>query len=680
MTGRAAAAASDPAEPTVRPGPPVSIIVCFLDAVDMTARCVDLVRKHTDDDLVELILVDDGSTDPAARQLADLPGVRLVRSEENVGFTGAANLGARHATGEFLVFLNNDAGVEPGWLGALLDAVRSGPEIGAVGALLLNADGTVQEAGGIIWSDGTGMSYGRGRDPLDPSYRYRREVDYCSGACLLVKRGLFEAAGGFDESFAPGYYGDTDLCFTLRSQGHVVLYEPGARVVHLEGATFGTSDVPGTSTSHATSRQRVDRLLFQAKWSEELLHQFPAGTAGGRRDGRIPDRPRVLVSDADLYPPDQSSGAQRMAWILVLLHEMGCEVTYFPFDRTERQPYAAWLRQAGVEVVCTGDDLATVAAERRGLYDLVVLCRPTVAERQRDVVRRHFPDAVLVYDTVDLHFVRAERELALAGGGEAADAAEHAFRRARRTELDAVRAADVVSTVTEDEGDLLRTLVPGVEVVVLPTVHGVRTTPVPGPGGRSDLLFIGGYRHRPNIDAFSWFTEEVLPLVRRHEPARFIALGANPTPAMQALATEAVVVPGYRNDVSGDFDAARVFVAPLRYGAGMKGKIGQAMAFGLPVVTTSVGAEGMGLVDGEHALVADDPEGFAEAVLRLYRDDELWERLSTGARELAAEAWSPDAMKVRLGDLMSRTRSRGSMIPRSWGRLDPEGRIDRTFR
>ena len=666
----------DVADPPGRPGPPVSIVVCFLDAVAMTARCVDHVRKHTDEDLFELILVDDGSTDPDARQLADLPGVRLVRSEENVGFTGAANLGARQATGEFLVFLNNDTEVEPGWLDALLDAARSGPDVGAVGAMLLNTDGTVQEAGGIIWSDGTGMNYGRGRDAGDPAYRYRREVDYCSGACLLVDRRLFETVGGFDECFAPGYYEDTDLCFSLRSQGHVVLYEPGARVVHHEGATFGTEEVPGTSTTHTKSGQHLNRLLFQAKWAEELLHHFPSRTAGGRRGGRVPDRPRVLVSDNDLYPPDQSSGGQRMAWILLLLHELGCEVTFFPFDRTERQPYADWLRRAGVEVVCTGDDLATVAAERQGLYDLVVLCRPTVAARQREVVRRYFPDAVVVYDTVDLHFVRAERELALArADGDGSDEAEHTVRRARRSELDEVRAADVVSTVTGAEGDLLRTLVSGLDTVELPNVHGVRTTPVPGPAGRADLLFIGGYRHRPNVDAVSWFTDEVLPLVRRHEPARFIALGANPPAAMQALASDTVVIPGYRNDVSADFDAARVFVAPLRYGAGMKGKLGQAMAFGLPVVTTSVGAEGMGLVDGEHVLVADDPEAFAEAVLRLYRDDELWERLSAGARELAAETWSPAAMKVRLTDLMSRTRARGSMVPRSWGRLDPEGPI-----
>jgi glycosyltransferase involved in cell wall biosynthesis len=456
-----------------------------------------------------------------------------------------------------------------------------------------------------------------------------------------------------------------------------VLFEPQARVVHLDGATFGSEAAPGVSARFAKSGQRLNRVLFQAKWAEELLHHFPRHTAAALRGGRLPDRPRVLVCDNDLYPPDQSSGGQRMAWILRLLHELGCEVTFFPFDRRERQPYADWLRRMGVEVWCTGGELEELAAQRPGLYDLVILCRPTTSANLRDTVRRHFPAATLVYDTVDLHFLRLERELAVAPGRRGSDAAEHDIRRARRTELDEVRAADVVATVTEAEADLLRGLVPGIDTVVLPNVHGVRPTPVPGPDDRTGLLFIGGYRHRPNVDAMTWFASDILQRVRAQVPTRLTALGAGPTPEVEALASDAVEVPGYRNDVSGAFDHARVFVSPLRYGAGMKGKIGMAMALGLPVVTTTIGAEGMGLVDGTHALVADEPEAFADAVVRLCRDDELWTRLSEEARHLVTAAWSPGAMADRLGGLLTRTTraTPRSMVPRTWGLLDPEGPI-----
>ena len=654
--------------------PVVSIIVCFFDAIAITSRCVDRIHQNTTGQNYELILVDDGSTDTGASGLGTRSGLRFVRSEENLGFTGAANLGARQARGEYLVFLNNDTEVEPGWLEALLDAARSGPEVGAVGAMLIGPDRLLQEAGGLIWSDATGLNYGRGRSPDEPEFLYRREVDYCSGACLLVGRDLFESVGGFDECFAPGFYEDTDLCFTLRSKGRVVIYEPGARVVHLEGVTFGTADTPGVSQAHSKSGQHLNRLVFQAKWAEALLHQYPSGTAGGLRGGHIPDRPRVLVSDLDLRPPDQSSGGLRMAWILRLLHEIGCEITYFPFDRIERQPYADWLRRAGIEVYSNGEDFGALAARRAGLYDLVLLSRPSVSAPLRGAVRRHFPQAVLVYDAVDLHFLTDQRHLELKPP-EDFRTAENERRRAKRYEVDEMRASDVVTTITDVERDIVGSLIPDHDVAILPNVHGVRTAPIAGVGGRKDLLFIGSYRHLPNVDAVQWFVSTVLPLILHKAPARFFALGSFPTPEVEALASETTLIPGYLNDVSGYFDRARVFVAPLRYGAGMKGKIGMAMAMGLPVVTTSIGAEGMGLVDGVNALIADDEEAFASAVLRVYHDDDLWESLSAeGVRHVGRE-WSPHAMKTRLADLMSRTRSRGSMIPRGWGLLDPEGVI-----
>jgi len=656
--------------------PVVSIIVCFFDAIEITSRCIDRIHQNTAEQSYELILVDDGSSDPDAGRLdAARPGLRFIRSEQNLGFTGAAILGARHARGEYLVFLNNDTEVEPGWLEALLDAARSGPEVGAVGAMLLSPDRLLQEAGGLIWSDGTGLNYGRGHRPDEPEYLYRREVDYCSGACLMVGRRLFESVGGFDDCFAPGFYEDTDLCFTLRSKGRVVIYEPRARVVHLEGVTFGTADAPGVSQAHSKSGQHMNRLVFLAKWAEELLHQYPSGTAGGLRGGRIPDRPRVLVSDLDLRPPDQSSGGLRMAWVLRILHEIGCEVTYFPFDRIERQPYADWLRRAGVEVYSTGEDFEAMAARRTGLYDLVILSRPSVSAPLRGAVRHHFPQAVLVYDAVDLHFLTDQRHLELKPPGEDFRTVENERLQAKRYEIDEMRASDVVSTITNVERDIVGSLIPDHDVVILPNVHGVRSAPIPGVAGREDLVFIGSYRHLPNVDAVHWFSSMILPLIRHKAPARFFALGSFPPSNVEALASETIVIPGYLNDVSGYFDRARVFVAPLRYGAGMKGKIGMAMAMGLPVVTTSIGAEGMGLVDGINALIADDEEGFASAVLRLYHDDALWESLSVeGVRHVGRE-WSPDAMKTRLADLMSRTRSRGSMIPRGWGLLDPEGVI-----
>ena len=221
--------------------PLVSIVVCFFDAIEITARCIDRIRRCTSGVSYELILVDDGSEDPGAEGLGDLPRLRFIRSKHNMGFTGAANLGARHAVGDDLVFLNNDTEVEPGWLEALLDVARSGPDVGAVGAMLIGPDGLLQEAGGVIWSDATGLNYGRGRDPREPEFRYRREVDYCSGACLLVDAAL-RSGWWIRRVLRSRLLRGHRPVFHLAMKGHVVLYEPQARAVDLEGAMFALKD------------------------------------------------------------------------------------------------------------------------------------------------------------------------------------------------------------------------------------------------------------------------------------------------------------------------------------------------------------------------------------------------------------------------------------------------------
>ena len=653
--------------------PVVSVVICFYNNVAVTKRCLAALSQNTPPGQYETILVDDGSEDPDAGTFASMPGIRLVRAEDNQGFTKSANLGASWAEGEYLVFLNNDTEVQAGWLDALLDAATDGFNVGAVGAMLIYPDGTIQEAGGVIWSDATGMNFGRGDAPDKSEYRYRREVDYCSGACLLVRKDLFKSIGGFDEGFSPGFYEDTDLCFAIRELGHTVLYEPRAQVVHVEGATFGTETRKGSSVRFTKCYQEVNRYRFLAKWATQLLRQNPPGTARGYRGGRRPDRPRVLVCDDLTCTPDRDSGSLRMGWILVLLHEMGCEVTFHPISRLERQPYDDWLRRAGIEVHTGPTTLEDLGQARPGHYDLVLMSRPHVSARVRDSVGRWFPRAVRVYDAVDLHFLREERRLAL---NEASPALRHAFRRERRMELDEIRAADIVTVVTEAERQMLDLVMPGLRTLTLPNIHSVRADPVPPAKGRSGLLFLGGYHHSPNIDAVHWFASEVLPRIELRSGETFTALGASPTPDLLALASQQVCVPGYVPVLNDHFDRARVFVAPLRFGAGMKGKLGMAMTLGLPIVTTTIGAEGMDLVDGVHALIADEPASFAEAVDRLRHDSRLWSKLSRNARELAAARWSPEHIRPVIHELMTSAVSGDLLEPRTWGRSDILGDFD----
>jgi O-antigen biosynthesis protein len=363
-------------------------------------------------------------------------------------------------------------------------------------------------------------------------------------------------------------------------------------------------------------------------------------------------RPRVLVCDMRVPTPDRDAGSLRIATMLRLLAPLCARLTFVPLNPDHADADIEALRRDGVEVERGSVfGLGRFARRNAGGYDVVVLSRPEVASAFLPAVRRHFPRAMVVFDTVDLHFVREQRMLAVDGnaGGVRPE-------RTRQRELALVDACDVTATVTGEEAALIRRLRPAADVVVLPTVHEVRSS-APGPlAARAGLLFIGSFQHRPNVDAVAHLLDDVMPRVRSRIPGvQLTVIGANPPAELARRAGRDVHFAGYVEDVTPYFDSARVFVSPLRFGAGMKGKNGQAMSLGLPMVTTSIGAEGMDLVHGTHALIADGAADIAECVANLHEDRVLWERLAANARELAAQRWSPDAMRVRLQALLQRS-------------------------
>jgi hypothetical protein len=351
-------------------------------------------------------------------------------------------------------------------------------------------------------------------------------------------------------------------------------------------------------------------------------------------------RDRVLVVDHRVLTPDQDSGSVRMMAIITLLRQLGFEVT-FVADSQERFPvYEERLRR--LAPVLLHGPMATLEhlQAEGGTYRFVLLSRPEQASQYLPMVRGLAGNATVIYDTVDLHWVRLTRAAELTGDPDQRLEAE----RFRKLEVLNATSADVVLAITPEERKALLDEAPEASVVVIPNVHSVAPAAAPL-AGREDLFFIGGFEHHPNVDAVEWFVGQILPEVRRELPdAIFHVVGSHPTDEVKRLASAAVRVAGFVEDPTSYFERSRVFVSPLRYGAGMKGKIGQAMSFGLPVVTTSIGAEGMRLVDGETALVADEPEAFAEAVVRLHRDDALWLRLSENGRRHVEANFSETAV------------------------------------
>jgi glycosyltransferase involved in cell wall biosynthesis len=425
------------------------------------------------------------------------------------------------------------------------------------------------------------------------------------------------------------------------------------------------------SGAHATPSSDAVAVGAEANlrnWTTTLARQYdwqrgrPAWTqslyvALGR--ARANSRPRrILVIDRSLPTPDRDSGSMRMFMLLRLLSASGWTVTFLPADLRDTEPYASDLRRLGIRLLVGEGDAEAILRREGGGFGVVLCSRPEQAEWMLPLLRAYAVGAAVVYDTVDLHWVRMEREFAVTGDPVTAAAA----RQMKAIELAAAKAADLVFTVTAEDRAALLAECPGCAIAVVPNVHEV-TRLGPPYESRADLLFLGGFLHKPNEDAVLYFVERILPLVHaRRLELRLVVVGSDPPPSIQACASEQISITGYVPDVAPYLARCRVFVAPLRFGAGLKGKIGQALAAGVPVVTTSIGAEGFGLTHQETAMIADDPDRFAESVVRVYSDPALWRRLAESGRRAIRDRFSPAVVGRQLTARLDAVRRAASGV------------------
>ena len=650
-------APTKPIEFPVRDSVDVSVIIPVFNQLQFTQSSLASIQDNQADQSLEVIVVDDSSTDGTEETLPRIPGLVYFRNEENVGFVASCNRGAAKARGNYLVFLNNDTVVTAGWLSALRETFQFEPHAGLVGSKLIYPDGRLQEAGGIIWRDGSGWNRGKFDDPRKPEYNFLREVDYCSAACLMLPKSLFQRIGGFDSRYVPAYYEDTDLAFKVRAAGFKVLYQPLSEVFHFEGATGGTDISTGTK-----KHQEINRKAFAAKWKEALATKPANGDVAALE--QLPQGyKRILVIDHHLPMPDRDSGSLRMFQILTILPHLGHRVSFIPDNLANIPPYGDDLRKRGIEVVLRPHikNMTNYIESHGRKYDVMILSRCGTAKKHIAEVRLHAPQSHVIFDTVDLHFLRAAREAELTQKVESRTQA----RETQQQEYAVINEADETWVVSVAERELLLQDLPGKQIEVVSNIVDIET-PTTAFADRADFLFIGSFLHPPNVDAVLYFAKEIYPFIAQHLPtAKFYIIGDKAPPEVVALASKNVVVTGAMPDVRPFFESVKLSVAPLRFGAGVKGKINQSMAMGVPVVATSLAVEGMLLTDREDILIADAPQDFANAVVELYTSEKLWTKLSDNGVNTTNVLYSKAAAKKQLAQLFtqehlsSRSPSRG---------------------
>lgn len=611
--------------------PKVSVIIPAHNKIGVTYYGLCALLAAHNETSFEVILVDDASTDETAEIETIVSGITVIRNTEPQRFIRACNAGAAAARGEYVVLLNNDTEVTTGWLDALCDAFTRFDTVGLVGSKLLYPDGTLQDAGGIIWGSGNPWNYGNRANPWEPRFCYARQADYLSGAAMMTTKAIWDEVGGLSDYLEPMYFEDTDFAFKLREAGYTTWFVPSSIIYHFEGMTSGTDTKSGFK-----SYQEINRPKFKRRWARDY--------AGFGREGHEPDLEkdrgiagRVLFIDYTTPHEDRDAGSYAAHREIELVQSLGYKVTFLPQNLAHLGSLTDILQNNGVEVITAPFYLsvAEFLEKRAAEFDAVYITRYYVAQDSIAHVRRANPKARIILNNADLHFLRELR----AAMSENDPSRLAAMAKVRDEELEMMRAADLVLSYNEVEHAVIASHTDGkVRVMTCPWVVDIPPT-VPPLKGRRGLSFLGSFRHHPNAEGALWFATHVMPRLSG-VGAHLSIYGSNLSPEIAALKSDWVDPVGFVADVADAYDHHRIFVAPLLSGAGIKGKVLGALAHGIPCVLSPVAAEGIGLRHGHDCLIAETPQDWAEAITRLMQDDALWEAMSGAARAYTAERFS----------------------------------------
>ena len=628
--------------------PALTVVLVFYNQAQLSLLCLRSLLEFADVSF-RLIIVDNNSSDETPKLLEHIENTQIIRNQENFGFVRAVNQAAEQVKTEYLLLLNNDAVIEEATLSTAINTLKSDSSVGAVGAKIKLLDGSLQEAGSIIWNDGACLGYGRGQDPMQPEFMFQRDVDYCSGAFLLFRCDEFHKLGAFDEAFAPAYYEESDFCIRLQKQGKRIIYNPRVNITHYEFASTGGME-------EASKLQLKHQQILCDKHPEYLSNKL-ANDGTNTITARINNKhPNILVIDDCVPHPSLGSGYPRSAHILNSLCELNLNVSFYPLQFPVDDWGAVYSTlDSTIEVLLDRGraGLIPLLEKRKNFYQYIMVSRLHNMEIFNNIVDQDpalLEGSKVFYDAEAIFALRDIMKMELLGQAISEDEKQKLIAK----ELDQARNAEKVISVSRIEADLYKHASYNNTVVL---GHALQAEP----GNkefdeRSGILFVGALRDEgsPNVDSLLWFVINVLPIIEQEIPdIELYVVGDCSAPSLKTIECGNVQFLGRLDSITSTYNDRRLLIAPTRFAAGIPHKVHEAASRGMPSVTTGLLAKQLGWKHGKQLLVGDGAPKFAKQCIRLYRDEKLWRRVRSAGLQSISHECSDEKFQATLRGLFS---------------------------
>lgn len=638
----------------------VTVVLVLYNRAELTLKCLRSLLSTTDPLLYKVVIVDNNSSDRTNELLSRLEGVEVIRNTDNVGFLLACNSVVASIDTPYSLFLNNDCEILANSISQAISTIEKAQDIGVVGGKILLLNGELQEAGSIIYADGSCAGYGRGRAPNDFEFDFQRDTDFVSGAFLLTRTDLLQAAKGFDEQYLPAYYEDADYCLSLATQGYRCVYDPQVQVLHYE---YGSSE----ASDYAQQLMRDNQIKFVRKHQDRLtLYCAPQSNEPlvARHAPKTADTLTILYIDDRVPHGYFGSGFPRSNHILNDLAKFGHQVTMlplnFPNEETSESAYTDIDRRIEIASHVGRSGFAAFWEQRKHLYDVVWVSRPHNLEFIEPLIKaqRHGKTkprpARLVYDAEAIFADRGRHLAALGLQGED----YKGFKKELAQEVALVKKADVIMTVSERDKRVFVEQLNDAKKIIACTHSLPLRADCPDLSGRKDLLFVGNLdaNASPNVDSLLWFYAHVWPELNKLVPGVTLrVIGSNLASALKQINDSNIHFLGRVDNINQYYDQARVFIAPTRFSAGIPIKILEATANGLPCVATTVLAEQLSWQEGQELRVAEvnDAHTFADACAALLQDDDLWAHTLSVAQARYLSEFSAAAAQLQVKECLT---------------------------